>query len=154
MYQERKTVWGVGGYFFFEKISPPQNWGLLPFFASWARDYIIVPMAADSFSLKGVRLLKQVLDDVQEETDGRIAVAGLLVTRYNSRTNVSRLLENSVNSAAALLDTKVFESRIRQAVVVQESQIAKEDLLSYAPKVPVTEDYRNFIGELLERIGE
>lgn len=149
-----KALKAVEGEYDFAIIDTPPNMGILAMNAFMASDYIIVPMAADSFSLKGVRLLKQVLDDVQEETDGRIAVAGLLVTRYNSRTNVSRLLENSVNSAAALLDTKVFESRIRQAVVVQESQIAKEDLLSYAPKVPVTEDYRNFIGELLERIGE
>ena len=138
----------------FAVIDTPPNMGILSLNAFMASDYIVVPMAADSFSLKGVRLLKQVLDDVQEETDGRLIVAGLLVTRYNSRTNVSRLLENSVNAAAGLLDTEVFRSRIRQAVVVQESQIAREDLFSYAPKSPVTEDYRMFIEEFLERIGE
>ena len=80
-------------------------------------------------------------------------MAGILLTRYNSRTNVSKLLENSLHSAAELLDTKVFESRIRQSVVVQESQLARENLLSYAPKSSVTQDYVQFIDELLERIG-
>ena len=58
----------------------------------------------------------------------------------------------SINSAAELLNTKVFDSRIRQATVLQESQIAKIDLLEYAPKAPVTADYQAFIDELLNRI--
>lgn len=139
--------------FDFVVIDTPPNLGVLSLNAFIASDFIIVPMAADSFSLKGVRLLKQALDDVAEELDRRIEVAGILLTKYNCRTNVSKLLENSLHSAAELLDTKVFESRIRQAVVVQESQLARENLLSYAPKAPVTQDYVQFIDELLERIG-
>lgn len=136
----------------FVVIDTPPNLGVLSLNTFIASDYIIVPMAADSFSLKGVRLLKQALDDVEEELDRRIKVAGILLTKYNSRTNISKLLEKSLHSAAELLDTKVFESRIRQAVVVQESQLAKEDLFSYASKASVTEDYLHFIDELLERI--
>lgn len=80
-----------------------------------------------------------------------MSVAGILLTRYNNRTNVSRLLEKSLNSAAGLLDTKVFENRIRQAVVLQESQIAREDLFNYATNAKVTEDYKGFIDEFMER---
>lgn len=134
-------------------IDTPPNMGILSLNAFMASDYIIVPMSADSFSLKGVRLLKEVLDDVREEKSTDLTVAGLLLTKYNKRTNVSKLLENSINSAANLLDTKVFESRIRQAVVVQESQIAKEDLFTYSPNAPVTDDYRKVIDEILIRIG-
>lgn len=133
-------------------IDTPPNLGVLSLNAFIASGYVIVPMAADSFSLKGVRLLKQALDDVADETGQKIPVAGILLTKYNGRTNVSKLLEKSLHSAAELLDTKVFCSRIRQAVVVQESQIAKEDLFSYAPKAAVTEDYMKFIDEFLERI--
>lgn len=97
--------------------------------------------------------MKQALDDVDEELGRVIPVAGILLTKYNGRTNVSKLLEKSLHSASELLDTKVFDSRIRQAVVVQESQLAKEDLLSYAPKAAVTDDYMRFIDEFLERVG-
>lgn len=134
-------------------VDTPPNLGVLSLNAFIASDYIIVPMAADSFSLKGVRLLKQALDDVSDEIGRVIPVAGILLTKYNGRTNVSKLLEKSLHSAAELLDTKVFDSRIRQAVVVQESQLAKEDLLSYAPKAAVTDDYMRFVDEFLERIG-
>lgn len=137
----------------FVVIDTPPNLGILSLNAFLVSDYILVPMAADSFSLKGVRLLKQTLDEVEEETEKDLSVVGLLLTKYTNRTNVSKLLEKSVNSAAKLLNTKVFESRIRQATIVQESQIAKIDLLTYAPKAPVTTDYQAFIDELLDRIG-
>ena len=46
--------------------------------------------------------------------------------------------------------TKVFNSRIRQATVIQESQLMRKDIFEYAPKAPVTADYEKFIKELLK----
>ena len=137
----------------FAVIDTPPNMGILSLNAFFVSDYVIVPAAVDSFSLKGIRLLKETIDDVSEEAEKELPVAGILLTKYNSRIKVSRLLEKSLNSAAKLLDTELFKSRIRQAVVVQESQIAKEDLFSYAPNARVLEDYKIFIDEFLERTG-
>lgn len=148
----RKAIKSIKSNYDFIVIDTPPNLGILSLNAFLVSDYIIVPMAADSFSLKGVRLLKQTLDEVTEETEKSVSVTGLLLTKYTNRTNVSKLLEKSINSAAELLDTKVFNSRIRQATVLQESQVAKVDLLEYAPKAPVTLDYQAFIDEFLERI--
>lgn len=149
----QKAIRNINTKYDFIIIDTPPNLGILSLNAFIASDYMVVPMSADSFSLKGVRLLKETLDDVADETEKELPVAGILLTRYNNRTNVSKLLENSLNSAAELLGTKVFESRIRQAVVLQESQIAREDLFSYAVNAKVTEDYRGFIDEFLERTG-
>jgi chromosome partitioning protein len=135
-------------------LDTPPNLGFLSLNAFMISDYIVTPMAADSFSLRAVRLLKKTLDEVSDEAEKNIPVAGILLTRYTDRTNVAKLLEDSVITAAELLNTSVFESRIRQATVVQESQIVKMDLFEYAPKAPVTKDYDAFIDELLKRIGE
>ncbi len=149
----KKAIKSINTEYDFVIIDTPPNLGVLSLNAFIASDYMVVPMSADSFSLKSVRLLKETLDDVADETEKELPVAGILLTRYNNRTNVSKLLENSLNSAAKLLGTKVFESRIRQAVILQESQIAREDLFSYAVNAKVTEDYRGFIDEFLERTG-
>ena len=117
-------------------------------------DYIITPMSADSFSLKAIRLLKKTIDEVSEDVGKEIPVAGILLTKYTDRTNVSKILEGNGNAAAKLLNTTIFESRVRQATVVQESQLVKMDLFEYAPKAPVTKDYEAFIDELLQRIEE
>lgn len=149
----KKAIRDINGKYDFVIIDTPPNLGVLSLNAFLASDYVIVPMSADSFSLKGVRLLKETLDDVEDETEEELPVAGILLTRYNSRTNVSKLLEKSLNSAARLLDTELFKNRIRQAVVLQESQVAKEDLFSYVPNAKVSEDYKGFIDEFLERVG-
>ena len=149
-----KAVKKIAGNYDYVIIDTPPNLGFLSLNAFMVSDYIVTPMAADSFSLKALRLLKQTLDEVSEDVEKDIPVAGLLLTRYTDRTNVSKLLEDSIQTAAGLLNTKVFESRIRQATVVQESQIAKTDLFDYAGKSPVTKDYEDFIDELLSRIGE
>ena len=133
-------------------LDTPPNLGFLSLNAFMISDCIVTPMAADSFSLRAVRLLKRTLEEVAEEAEKEIPVAGILLTRYTDRTIVAKLLEDSVTKAAELLKTTTFTSRIRQATVVQESQIAKMDLFEYAPKAPVTNDYDEFINELLERI--
>lgn len=133
-------------------IDTPPNLGFLSLNAFMTSDYIVTPMAADSFSLKAIRLLKKTIDEVAEDVGKDIPVAGILLTRYTDRTNVAKILEENVNAAAKLLNTTVFESRIRQATVVQESQLVKMDLFEYAPKAPVTKDYESFINELLKRI--
>lgn len=149
----KKAIKSIDTEYDFVIIDTPPNLGVLSLNAFIASDYMVVPMSADSFSLKGVRLLKETLDDVADETGKELPVAGILLTKCNSRTKVSKLLEKSLNSAATLLDTELFKSRIRQAVVIQESQIAKENLFSYATNAKVTEDYRGFIDEFLERTG-
>ncbi len=149
----KKAIKSIGTEYDFIVIDTPPNLGILSLNAFIASNYVLVPMTVDSFSLKGVRLLKETLGDVKDETEKELPVAGILLPRYNSRTNVSKLLEKSLNSAATLLDTELFKSRIRQAVVVQESQIAKEDLFSYSPNAKVAEDYKGFIDEFLERVG-
>ena len=133
-------------------IDTPPNLGFLSLNSFMTSDFIVTPMAADSFSLKAIRLLKKTIDDVAEDVGKDIPVAGILLTRYTDRTNVAKILEENVNAAAKLLNTSVFESRVRQATVVQESQLVKMDLFEYAPKAPVTKDYEAFINELLKRI--
>lgn len=133
-------------------IDDPPNLGFLTLNSFMTSDYIVTPMAADSFSLKAIRLLKKTVDDVAEDTGKNIPVAGILLTRYTDRTNVAKILAENVKAAANLLNTTVFESRVRQATVVQESQLVKMDLFEYAPKAPVTKDYESFINELLKRI--
>lgn len=135
-------------------IDTPPNLGFLSLNAFMTSDYIVTPMAADSFSLKAIRLLKKTVDEVAQDAGKDIPVAGILLTRYTDRTNVAKILEENVKAAANLLNTTVFESRVRQATVVQESQLVKMDLFEYAPKAPVTKDYDAFINELLKRIEE
>lgn len=150
-----KALEAVKDEYDFAIIDTPPNLGYLSLNAFMAStDGIIAPMAADTFSLKAARLLERTLKEVSEDASKEIPVLGILLTRYDSRTNISKALEGSVKTAAQLLDTTLFNSRIREATVVKESQLTRIDLFDYAPKAPVTKDYSNFIDEFLTRIGD
>ena len=134
-------------------IDTPPNMGFLSLNAFMASNFIITPMSAESFSLQAVRILRRVINEVESEAERKIKVAGVLLTKYNPRTNLSKQLEDTLQSAASLLGTTLFESRIRTAVSVPESQIVKVPLFDYAPRSEVAKDHEKFIDELLERIG-
>lgn len=150
----RKSIKETSSNYDYVIIDTPPNLGFLALNAFMASDFVITPMSADSFSLKAIRLLKKTLDEVIDDAGRNIPVAGILLTKYTNRTNIAKILENNVQAAASLLNTRVFTNRIRQATIVQESQLVKMDLFEYAPKAPVTKDYDEFISELLEIIEE
>ncbi len=133
-------------------VDTPPNLGFLSMNAFFASTYILTPMAADSFSLKAIRLLKRTLLEVEEDCEKIIPVIGVLVTRYESNTNTSKILLDSINNAASILNTTIFDSKIRKAVIITESQLAKMDIFEYSNKAPVAKDYMEFINEFLERI--
>jgi len=131
----------------------PPNLGILTLNAFNASDYIVTPMAAETFSLKAIKLLKKTIDFVEEDAEKKLPVAGILLTKYTNRTNISKAIEEYVEESAKLLKTKIFKSRIRNATVVIESQYMQMDLFEYAPKAPVTEDYAEFINEFVRITG-
>lgn len=150
----KKALKNMKSEYDFVIVDCSPNLGTLFLNSVLASTHILVPMLVDSFSLKGARILKQVLDDVEDELGKEVPVVGVLITRYNNRTKVSKLLEKSVNDAAKLLGSSLFHSRIRQATVINQCQIAKVSLFEYAPKSGVAEDYRQFVDEFLERVTE
>ena len=113
----------------------------------FAKDIVILCRSIKSTNCESV-LTNQLL------CSGTSIGANFHKAQFAQGTNVSKILEGNVNAAAKLLNTTIFESRVRQATVVQESQLVKMDLFEYAPKAPVTKDYEAFIDELLQRIEE
>ncbi len=135
-------------------IDTPPNLGFLSLNAFMVSTCILTPMETGSFSLKATRLLKKVLTQIEEDAGNDVPVIGVLLTKYRYGTNVSKILEGSVEKAAELLGTTLFENKIRQATVVEQSQLARKDLFEYAPNAEVTKDYDFFIEEVLERLEE
>lgn len=56
------------------------NLGILSLNVFIASDYVVVTMSVDSFSLKGVRFLKQTLDDVADETEKELSCWNIVNT--------------------------------------------------------------------------
>jgi len=114
-----------------------------------AADILIAPMAADIYSLQGLSQLSGFLQNVRENGNPDLQMAGLLITKYHGRQNLSKALIEQIEAAAEQLDTKVFNTRIRESVAIREAALLQSDIFKEAPKSNATIDYNKFIDEFL-----
>lgn len=130
-------------------LDTPPALGIVSINALTACDSVIIPAQADIYSLQGVEQLAETMKPVKKYCNRDLEIEGILLTRYSPRSVLSREVAELAERIAATLGTKLYKTTIREAVAVREAQISRKSLYSYAPKAKVTEDYSNFIEELL-----
>jgi len=131
-------------------IDTPPTLGILTVNALTASQSIIIPMTADAYSIQGLSQLQGLIKNVRKYCNSELDIAGLLLTRYSDRTVISRDLKRYIEEAAERLETKLFQSTIREAVAVRESQLVVSDIFTESPKSKVAKDYNDFIDEFLK----
>ena len=131
-------------------LDTPPALGILTVNALTAADSVIIPAQADVYSLQGIAQLSETISTVRKYCNPKLKISGILLTRYNARAVLNRNIYDMMQEQAKNLDTKLFKTSIREAVAVREAQISQTSIFDYAPKANVTEDFQNFINELLE----
>ncbi len=122
--------------------------GLLTVNALAASDGVIIPLECEYFALRGVALLKQTIDKVQERLNPRLRIVGLLGTMYDGRTLHSReVLQTLVEGWG----DAVFHTVIRRTVKFSEATVVGEPLTVYATASNGAESYRQLAREVLVR---
>lgn len=132
-------------------IDTPPTLGILTVNALTASDEVVVPMGADVYSLQGLSQLHKLTETVKKYCNPALKIKGLLLTKYNPRTNINKQLKESFSEVANILGTKVFNTAIREATAIKEAQFLQSDIFSEYPAANVTQDYKQFIDEFLER---
>lgn len=151
-YMLREALSQIEDRYEYAVIDTPPTLGLLTVNAMTAANYIIIPASADVYSLQGISQLNALVNSVRKYTNKDLKVSGILITKYNGRTNISKALMQQMDEAAKKIGTIVFHTKIRESVAVREAALMKEDLLKGAPKANAAQDYNNFVEEFLEGI--
>ena len=149
-YMLREALDTVREDFDFCIIDTPPTLGILTVNALTASDGVVIPLTADLYSIQGLSQLNLLIERVRKYSNRDLKIEGLLITRHEERTNVSKALQDQINLTAEKLGTKVFSKPIRNSVAVRESQVFRADLFTEAPKANATQDYTAFIDELLK----
>jgi len=110
---------------------------------------VVIPSQADTFSLQGIASICSTLAGIKKYTNTSLKIDGILLTRYSSRSVLSKDLTRMIEQAAKDLGSKVFSARIRECIAVKEAQAMQQDIFAYAPKSNAATDYTAFIDELL-----
>jgi chromosome partitioning protein len=122
--------------------------GLLTVNALTASDGVIVPLECEYFALRGVALLKNTIDKVQERLNPRLEIDGVLGTMFDGRTLHGReVLERLVQAWGDY----VFHTVIRRTVKFSDSTVAGEPITSYASESTGAEAYRQLAREVALR---
>ena len=133
-------------------IDAPPSLGIISLNGFFASDWIIVPVNAAAFSLQGINSLVQIVNEVREDNP-RLRILGVLITRFNARTNMGRDAVEALEVMTQQIGTVLLDSRIRQGVAIEASQAEQRDLFTAYPKSGVADDYGKFVDEILMRIG-
>ena len=150
----KKALEPIASSYEFIIIDTPPALGILTINAFTAANRVIIPAQADIYSLQGIGQLYSTITAVQQHTNPALSIAGILITRYNGRAILSRDLSELLTDTAEKLQTKVYKTRIREAIAIKEAQARRTDIFSYAAKTNPAKDYNAFINELLKDLKD
>lgn len=149
-YRLKEALQEIQGLYDFCFIDCPPSLGILSVSALTASDTCIIPVQADFFSLKALDQLQGTLDVIRENTNKGLQIEGILVTRYSARTVLSRDAMEALKEKARSMNTKVFNTTIRECISIKEAQAVRESIHTYAPRSNASKDYSALIDEILE----
>lgn len=133
-------------------IDTPPALNLLTVNAYTVSDFLIIPMASDILSLVGLAQLKETIESVKGTLNPRLNVLGILLTRFNKRTLLSRDVLEMAQQLAGQINTVVFETKIRNGVAIAEAPAHGESIYDYNPRSAAVKDYQEFLKEIAATI--
>ena len=148
-YRLRKALEPLSGSYDYCIIDTPPALGILTVNALTAADKVVIPSQADDLSLDALEKLSETIEAVRSYCNPALQVDGILLTRYNGRTNVTRYLEELITEAAQSLGARVYETRIRECSYLKEAKTMREDIYSYSPRSNAARDYKSFVDEFI-----
>jgi chromosome partitioning protein len=130
-------------------IDSPPSLGLLTVNTLTAADGVIIPIQCEYLALEGLTQLIHTVNLVREKLNPRLDVAGILMTMYDVRTNLSQQVVDEVRKH---FGDKVFSTVIPRSIRLSEAPSYGETILSYAPGSAGALAYQTLAGEFLNKV--
>jgi len=129
-------------------IDCPPSLGLLTINAlTAAGNGILIPVQCEYLALEGLTQLIQTIELVRKYLNAKLVVRGLIMTMYDSRTNLSRQV---VEEVRLHFKDKVFRTIIPRNIRLSEAPSFGQPINLYAPKSAGAIAYQLLTAELLK----
>ncbi|MFP5021541.1 ParA family protein [Pseudonocardia phyllosphaerae] len=122
--------------------------GLLTINALSCADEVLIPLACEFFSLRGVALLMDTIDKVTDRLNPDLQLLGVLATMFDTRTLHTKQVHERVVEA---FGDKVFEAVINRTIKFPETTVAGEPITTWAPNSGAAAAYRLLAREVIAR---
>ena len=139
-----------GQYDFLIIDTPPH----FPFYVESAltcSDWYIIPVNAGSkFALTGLIKVIQGINAVRQEANPKLMALGVLLTLYDGRTVVSKIMDEKLRSTYG---DSIFRTVITRSTIQQKAEASGQPVYDTAKTSKLAGDYRKLRSEVLKRIS-
>jgi len=118
--------------------------GLMTVNALMASKDIIIPICPEYFSLKGIELILDTLQNIRTGLGYKVGVRGVVITRFRDR----KVARNVIAEVELKYGLKVYGNYIPDSIAVEEAHHRHVPVLSYAPQNPASKAYRQLSKEM------
>jgi chromosome partitioning protein len=131
-------------------IDTPPSLGILTINALTASDQgVIIPVQCEYLPLEGLGQLVHTINLVRESLNPHLQVVGVVMTMFDSRTNLAL---DVVNEVRRHFPEQIFKTIIPRNVRLSEAPSYGEDILAYAPDSLGCKAYQALSEEFLSRV--
>ena len=128
-------------------IDCPPSLGLLTLNSLTAANALIIPIQAEYYALEGLGQLLNTIRLVQQYLNKNLKIAGVLVTMFDGRLNLSRQVLDEVKS---YFGDKLFKTVIHRNVRLSEAPSFGKPALLYDANSVGSKDYMALIEEIIK----
>lgn len=146
-----RALIGVRPRYEFIMLDAPPSIGSLTLNALAASDFLILPVQTEYYALEGIAGMMDTVERMTASLNKSLSVLGILLTMYDSRTNLSRQVEENVREHFGGL---VFESVIPRNVRLAEAPSHGQPIFEYAPTSQGAIAYAALAEEVLNRVSQ
>ncbi|HAP32838.1 MAG TPA: sporulation initiation inhibitor Soj, partial [Firmicutes bacterium] len=129
-------------------IDCPPSLSLLTVNALTAADAVLIPIQCEYYALEGLGQLVKTIDLIKKYLNRQLRIAGVLLTMYDVRTNLSVQVAAEVKK---YFGERVFNAVIPRNVRLSEAPSHGEPILEYDPASKGAEVYKQLAEEVLVR---
>jgi chromosome partitioning protein len=129
-------------------IDCPPSLGLLTINSLNAADGVIIPIQCEYYALEGLGQLMNTIALVRKHLNNALRIEGVLLTMYDSRTNLSEQVAEEVRN---YFKHYVYKTVIPRNVRLSEAPSYGKNIFDYDPKSKGAVLYRELAREVKER---
>ncbi len=141
----RRVLRPISETYSFVLLDCPPSLNLLTMNALAAADEVLIPVASEYLALQALKDFLTTTDEVRQEINAELKIAGILVTQHQSQTGHGRSMLEALRQA---FSGRVFDSVIPYSVRAKDSVAASQSILTYDPKSALAKAYRGLAHEL------
>ena len=143
-----EALQGCHGHYDLILLDCPPSLGHLTIAALSAADQVLVPLQCEYYALEGVSALLDTIRRIQSTCNPGLGMAGILLTMYDERTNLSKDVANEIRHH---FPEKVYETIIPRNVRLAEAPSHGQPILQYDIASRGAEAYLALAREYLRR---